>query len=662
MTARRIDALAILGLALATAVVCLPLLAHLTNLPPFATDLSKKYALAASNRLTVTRYGQFPFRSPWLSGGYPTFTYPEDVALSPRGVLVFLCGPFAGLKLDYVITIFIAAAFTYLLAHHQMELPVPAALVTAVTFAFGGFSLQRWLQGWLINTRAVAFPVILYLWWRSKRDLRWIVPCGLVMAVWLLDAKYALAVLAWFALMWMLLRLDGPGEGRATDRLCRRRLAAFGLVLTWAVPLAGVKLLPFVPLMRDHIELGGQGASVSGRQVLVWAVVLFVMAVGPAAARLANRRRAWVLTGLLIASALAAVLILAPREDTPAADRWSEFRNVVHGLVWFGRMEPVAGVSVPAPAGLWEEGSPVGWIGLGLALLAVVTRFRRVWRWALLAFIFLWIDLGQAAPVNLMASVRRLPGIHLIRHPREWLNLYLLFCLAVLAGRGALVPAEWLRRRPGRAVPWIAVAAGVVYLAWIAWPRYRYTVAQPLPPLGPEGDYHLVREEGPRPEHLAAALMYRNTGVINWGFDLHDRRVEFVQPRLERVDGPANPDYRGEVFFLSKKSPNRAALTAISPNRIRVTVDVVETPAHLCINQIKDVNWRTSEGALSTKSLTLGVRLTTPGAYEVRLRYVPVLFYWGLGLSVVSLIGGTALILLVARKRRRAGLSQPGTG
>jgi len=216
-------------------------------------------------------------------------------------------------------------------------------------------------------------------------------------------------------------------------------------------------------------------------------------------------------------------------------------------------------------------------------------------------------------------------------------------------------------------VPWALAVICAVHLGFVAWPRYTFSVSAPVRESGPWEPYHTVlwiADDGsPVYAHVTrgpTSLMYRNVGILAWSKDLHCTEGVAVAPRSRDVGGPANPEYRGEVYFEEAGSSNSAAFTAFTPLRIRVAVDV-KAPGRLVINQIEDANWRTSEGRIVEGTGLLAVDLTRPGRYEVRLWYVPVLFYCGLAVTVLSLAGGVALILLVGRRRRgsRDGAQAP---
>jgi len=637
MSAKRKDFLALAGLALASVVFCRALL-MLPLLVPAEGDVWNFLGYAAFDRLAIVHFGQFPFRSPYHGGGYPLFTYPDDFGLSPRLPLILAFGEWMGLKAGFILTVFLAAAGTYLFTRRRLVWPVPGAIVSAVCFAFSGFLPYHWHMGWFMKSQAAVFPWVLYFWSRSRRDVRYLIACGLVMGAMLLDAKYALAVLVWFMVLWMLLGMDRPGR---QPRPRWQPFVVLGAVVVWGVLMASPKLLPLAPLLREHFLHGGQGRQVSVVSCLLWLVIGFALVAAPRLARLRPRRRAMAWTTGVVAVSVCAVVLLSPRNHSPTPE-------------WFAALRlALQRIAVPEAAGL-------GGVGIVLAIAAAVFRWRRMWPWLVLTLLLLWIAAEESARVVLAKTVYSLPGLSVIRKPRRQFLVYLLFCLSVLAGRGAVLPVEWLRQRWARLLPWGLAAVACVYSLVVSSPGAWESPWAPLPPNRSRFPYHLIRElRGPYGS--VVAIMRRNVGVIEWDLDLHDRRYVALRPRSARLGGPIDPAYRGEVYFWRPDSPNRAEMSRFTPLEIRVRVDVKQ-PGLLCINQIKDDDWRTSEGAISTRSNTLGVELTRIGAYEVRLRYVPVLFYWGAGISLVSLLGGVALILLIARRRRRAGLSPPDTG
>lgn len=637
MSNRRADGLALVGLAAATIVVCWPLVSRpLTLLPEGAID---EYPLWARSRFILLHYGQFPFRDPYGAAGYPNYVNPADVTLSPRFLLMLL-GPWAGVKADFVLCVFLAASGTYVLLRRQFGLAVPGALVAAAIFAFSGYFLYRWMQGWLILCRQAVLPWVLYFWWRSRQDRRFLIVLGPVMASLVLDGRYALALVAWFMMFWMLLRLDRTGGGTMRDRLTVGQWVGFLGVLGWAVLLAAPKLVPMMPILWGHFMLGGRAPARSGEQVVMWGSVLLALAVAPMTAGLKRRVCAVAATIGVVLVPVVLFALWCPVYDMPLMVRLGALAEGVaqrvfffHYLPWGAHLEPFT-----------TSPSPVGLLGALLAGLAVYQWPGRLWRLALVTALFLAFDVGNAAPLNLQASWRAMPFLSLPNNAVEYLAIYMVFGMAVLAGHGAMAPATWWRGRVGRAVPWVLAVASVTHFAVVARPLYASTVTDPLPEFGPFGDdYHIVADCDLRPP-ASVALVYRNVGWLPAEKGFLGLEARGVQVRSFRPGGSVNPRYRGEVYFLSPDSPNTAHLLKFTPLEIIVQVEVAE-PGVLCINQRHDENWRVSAGRLTRDAGPLAVALSRTGEYEVRLRYVAGLFWWGVAVGAVSLVAGVVLIL-----------------
>ena len=165
-SASRKDLWAVAGIVAAALVITWPLLAHPFGIPPrdnfLGLDLVVYYGFGGAAREILFRYGQFPLRSPWHGGGYPVYTNPDDMILSPTLPLILAAGPWAAMKLDFVLTVMAAGVGMYLLTRRQMGYTVPGALMSATAFAFGGFLLTKWLLGWRPVFHAAWLPLVIY--------------------------------------------------------------------------------------------------------------------------------------------------------------------------------------------------------------------------------------------------------------------------------------------------------------------------------------------------------------------------------------------------------------------------------------------------------------------------------------------------------------------
>jgi uncharacterized membrane protein YfhO len=89
------------------------------------------------------------------------------------------------------------------------------------------------------------------------------------------------------------------------------------------------------------------------------------------------------------------------------------------------------------------------------------------------------------------------------------------------------------------------------------------------------------------------------------------------------------------VFFLDKK--NDACIQYFSPNEITVAVAVKNVDT-LIINQNYHPGWRADKGLLFNHNGLLALAIDKTGSYTVKFTYVPLDFYFGMIISVATLV------------------------
>jgi len=706
VTGRRADRLAMAGIAIAAVVVTWPLLANPHGLPPDNEDLGldafNYYDFAAAARQTVLRFGQFPLRSPWHGGGYPLYANPDDLTLTPTMLLVLAVGPWAAIKIDFVLTMIVGGVGMFLLTRRKMGYSLAAALFSATAFALGGFLMARWLRGWRPTTHAAWLPLIMYAlwrgrWWRTAtlavpnsadsplsrlrrqhqqanpcEGRRWWLALAAILVAWLfIDSKYVAVVMGWFLFTVGLLRLDEPDKVSGTSYakhatpLPRPAWGYFGrLTVVWVfgAGLAAVKLVPMLSLVRGHLDVPPAAAGREPwRAAVLWAVIFAALGLTPLLGRLAGavrtRRQGVVGIAVALAAVVLAVGFLAPprRGMAPPAHFWLE--EVTEALVSFGGWDrSEQGDPVPTQEQGYRFFAPVGVVVWLLWVIAIFVRPRETWKWAVLVGLLLFLELGRILPRVLGDSLRDQPLLGFMREPRRLLNFYLFFLLTLLAGRAL----DWHRSlQCGRAlsvvlgvVAWVLLAGHTIYVGSETRRRLAYTVSAVLPPEPAWGPYRLLDRPGDRWRDRPGFLLRRNVGLIGWDLDFRDLRHAALRPSLLAAhDGShrPNPDFAGMVWFHD--AANQADLETFMPNLIVVHVDV-RRPGVLRINQIGDADWRPSEGALVPDALLLSVRLDRVGEYDVRLRYVPKRLFIGFGVSALTALVGLLLLALALRRRR----------
>jgi len=716
------------GIALAAVVVCGPLLLHPTNVPPpdgwYGFDLMTLYGFANAARTTILHFGQFPLRSPWHGGGHPTYVNPDDVVFTPTMPLVLAVGPWAAYKIDFVVTMIVGGVGMFLLTRRRMGYPLVGALLSATTFALGGFLLGKWLLGWRPMLRSVWLPLILYALWRGRcwrmvgparsllpakslagqdgrhpcanprglvprggaspcRGGRWLALAVGLVAWFFLDQKYTVIVMGWFLMLVGLLRLDEEQPDKVSEKVSdplrqrgltpssrHPRLAwgYFGLlagVWVFGAGLAAVKLVPMWPHLRRHLRYApvNPWETVWWHPLLVWVPILIGLGLTPWLARLVGTRgrRLAGLGGIIavLAAVLLAVAIWAPRPPNlstlwirpPTNQQY--VREVFDWTVSYGTWQVNAsGIDTPFNQDRFHARSPVGPIVAVLAVLAVVLRPRRTWKWAILAGLYLTLQLSPALPRDLAQSWGRLPLLSWMRRPREAIDFYCFFLLTLLAGRALDLPGWLRRRRPCRVGVWVVLGANVVFLASMAWPRFAYSVSMPLPKARAWGPYRLVERRCAEWRDRLCLLVRENVGLQWWDLEFRDQRHEALEPsHFIDEDGALRPNTAFKGFVRFDDPDNAVEDWTFTPNEIGVRV-TVRRPGVLHINQIRDRDWRPSVGDVLPEGPLLRVRLARIGTYTVRLRYVPRRLYVGLLVSALTAVVGTVLLVLSTRRGR----------
>ncbi|MFQ5810994.1 MAG: hypothetical protein ACE5JM_15355, partial [Armatimonadota bacterium] len=298
------------------------------------------------------------------------------------------------------------------------------------------------------------------------------------------------------------------------------------------------------------------------------------------------------------------------------------------------------------PGGPKQGEMSLGWVPLVLAALSIVRHPRSVWRWALLLALSAWLCMGYWAPVDLWRLLWHWPVFGSINKPALWMNFLIVLPLCVLA---ASLFRQAPRSRRTRAVYGAYLCVGAVGTALLLHNAYRLNASsftrllEVRPRAGP---FYSVTGNG---KHYTYQNMLQNVGSIDWDGDI--LLPEHAVPRLiYGPDGVArhNESYRDEVWLA--RGNGRVRLKRFTPNAIDLDVEC-QGAGTVVVNQNLHPGWRSSEGeVLSHEGLLAIGKLPARGRRTVRLRYVPVPFYVGLAVSLLTL----AVVARIGMRRIRA--------
>jgi hypothetical protein len=134
---RHRQALSVMILLAVSLWVMFPILSPLSNLnnnPDFLQLATRHYIL----RENILNNHQFPLRTQYLGGGYPTISDPEDPSYSPFAFFTLAFGEIAGLKL-IALTLFLTGTVSmYLLSKHVLKFNEFGAIFSAFLLALSG--------------------------------------------------------------------------------------------------------------------------------------------------------------------------------------------------------------------------------------------------------------------------------------------------------------------------------------------------------------------------------------------------------------------------------------------------------------------------------------------------------------------------------------------
>jgi hypothetical protein len=282
----------------------------------------------------------------------------------------------------------------------------------------------------------------------------------------------------------------------------------------------------------------------------------------------------------------------------------------------------------------------IGWLGLGLMLWGVATHWRTQSIWLKTGLLFLWLMLGDRAPISLWRVLHALPVYDSMRVAQRF-RVAGMLSGAVMAGFGAMHLFTLVRRKTG-AWPVVSVLA---VLAWeiLSVNQKVFTHAFPLAPP--------VVARQPAFEQISALPAGR------WGRDAmypallqNQGTVDcYETAEVPRRPVPKDaPGYRGEVFL--EATGGVAAFSRWTPNEWTMAVHADGNGA-VVVNQNYYRGWETRDGrsVIANARGLISVPVTSQDG-TIELYYRPPMFVPG---AIVSLATATLGALWMGRLKRR---------
>lgn len=581
------DVLIICLLVLVIVFSCLPLFKNIQNIN-LDFDWLQMASYYRADRQAILEFRQFPFRTFYFGGGYPLAANPQDGSLNPFFLPPLLFGEVIGIKVNVFLAHLVALLGMFYLCRGVMKYNLWGASFSALVFCLGGH-LHRLLirgQDYIPSFYFFFVPLLLALFIKTKEGKKFFLFAALLLAVIISQAGLYLAPILLFIFLFSFLEaFRGKDNKLLIDPLY---LKNFFIVLFLALFLAAVKVLPCLELLvRNPRTMAGYNPF--------WPPLL------------PNIYRAF----------------FVPVYDFPFPGlHWNYFY--------------------------------LGVLPVACACLTFIMDWKKAWRGFVLLFLFFLLAFSGHTRFDIFQYLWQLPLFHSIEAPTRYFVSLVLFLIALYAGKVFSI-ADRIKNRFI-----VFVFAGVIVFTVVDLLRINTvredTFSVPVPFAGAQPAFFPVRNSAPggaasplipkkmfltrswewtRPTQYE--LMLQNIGKINWYGNIH--LGEYAVPKYfiqEDLSLRPNPGYRGEAYFLNDPK-NTARLHYFSPNKIVVNVRI-EEPDILIINQNYDKYWASDKGKPSDANGLLGLPLKE-GEYLVTFAYIPVSFYVGLVLSIITAVG-----------------------
>ncbi|MBC8458088.1 MAG: hypothetical protein H8D67_08855 [Deltaproteobacteria bacterium] len=584
-------------------------------------------------RKSLAEYHTFPLRSHWFGGGFPTLSDPEDPSLNPLVLLSCLFGTVMGLKLIGFLALLIGGLGTYALARYVLGYTRWGALFSGLIFSTSLFVPWRIADGNPNEVYAAFLPLcmlLIGLACKGRKIALLILP--FVFYTMLSDGKlnffmgiFYIGVLCLLDIVPIFSTFASENPSRKVDI---RPLKILFLALGITFLIGMVRILPALELINTKGGLSNMD------------------------------------------------LFFYPETYSASGYKFEQLWQ--EALGWKGQMGPVT----------------IGWLSVILFGIATFAFWKKALPWGISLMLFGWLVLANNAPIDLFKTLWHLPIFNAVRQPAKYFSFQIAFTFAVASGqcfwlltklptrchRFVGLPQRWLEHL----IAIILIITGV----WFLYPkmakiqRGTYTFETPtgfrVPKQKEFFNVQGLNLRRNRKEPFGAVTypnLIKNIGTIDWhtGFPAAENAIPkyFVDANNNYIP---NPEYRGEVFFLTSKNPVAfqsdvptleklppfTAKSTFRPNSITVTCNI-QTPGIVVINQNYHRDWHTNQGELFNKDGLLALRLRQTGSYKIHLRYLPRSFYTGLAISLFSL---AALVFicwayLTGRLRKWAQHSSP---
>lgn len=591
------DILTIILIILITSYFYMPLFQNIDH--AFSSvDWYEKYCLMTSSRKAILEYRQFPLRSPFIFGGYPTIGHPYDDSINPLFLLILFFGEVIGLKI-LIFSIFIISALgMFYLTRYVLNYNLPGSFFSTITFILSSYGGCQITEGNLEKLYLYFLPWLLAFFIKSKKEPRFIIATCLILSIFLMKGTIAISALL-FMFFFACLNVIEKKERQIYINFSY--ILIFLIIVSISFTLCAPKILPALQLLGQKQQF-----------------------------------------------------IHFPFEDS--------YKEISHYTVISGRALSLKRLfeSLLVPEAYIVEGDDfsqmyLGYIPIAFFFLSFFVSWRKTLRLLIILAIFIIIASGSNSSVDLFKLIWHLhPFVHSIWSLDDAFYIYIFFIICIVSGSFFLLMGRLQKKRILFLPLFFILIFFSIYNMFKQNQRFLYSdlvtklpqFGQEIPRLSPQKSFFQVQLSYPEKTKDDYFYILQNVGVVNYHQNLlikigNYAIAKYIVDRddykyIANPEGKlmVNPEYKGEAFFLDEE--NQAKIQYFSPNQMRIMV-IIKKPGQLVINQNYHKGWRTNLGGMVSHQGLLSVTLKQKGMYEVVLKYVPLDFYLGLIISLIAI-------------------------
>jgi len=545
---------------------------------------------------------QFPFWMPFREGGNFGPGYPTEISLNPLSIFILLFGVVKGLNLTWYALYIAGALSMYNLARIVLKYNRIGAFYSAIVFAMNGFFPYMQHNGFLFARETILLPLLVTFFLKSIKENKYILFTSIMLWLFFIQTGIYFCVVVLF--LFLIASLESIRKVNKKIIVEKRYFIVFFVSLVFALLLSLGRLLP----MLEVLNLGSQ------------------------------------MQNYLVES----------------GNTFAQFK-----------------MSLFEAKNSREDTMYIGYFPVLLCIFAGVLWFKRLKNWLIILFLFILLSLGPNSFIDLHYFLWHLPIFNSMIEISKYYTLIIVFLVSLISGAFFWLVSKKLSKTAKIFLVIIPVLFTYGDLLWTNSSYFNsYTTELPMKIL--HKDFFQIKfinvledDQGTQTAVLPA-LYIKGIGSINsrpfnkkWFlrrdsiFKIMEKnnpitpkyfmlpQYAFLMPSTKLMTIP-NLNYKGEAFFLFPE--NKVEWFSVKMNVIKLKVNV-KKPDRLIINQNYSKYLKIAEGKIEDYDGRISILLDKLGSYMVEIHVMPLNFYVGCFISMMSL---SIFIWLLFKKRKKS--------